>query len=211
MGDRHALRLSCRTRGEDHPAVVVEAGTAGDARTAATTADGESATDDGGDRRFVPGLLGARLGVGDVDWDVGRAGAQHAEDGEIEVTVAVGDAYADPVAAPDAKFFEAGGKSAALLVELAVGEVPSPVVERNPLAMGHDGGSEDLLEGAWKRSRCPLEQGQAVVLALRVEVTASEKGAVFGQSKCHKGIITASSAQRREVRQGFGKGSVKNS
>src|SRR5699024_2053642 len=92
--------------------------------------------------------LGAFLGVVGVDGDVGGAGGDGREDGDVEVARAGGHADADAVAPADAVGVQFGGQPVDFVDEFGVGE-DLAVVDGGSLGVGGGGGGEDVVEGAF--------------------------------------------------------------
>ena len=113
VGDGDALRRAGRARGEDDPGVVVGTGAAGTAGGLAEPCQLELVADRGADAGVGEDLLGARGGVVGVHRHVGGAGGEHAEDRDVELGGAAGDADADAVARPDAAGAQALGERSA--------------------------------------------------------------------------------------------------
>ena len=87
----------------------------------------------GGDHRGHPGLVEhqarALVGVVVVDRHVGGAGEEDADDRDVEVGGAAGDAHAHPVATADALVAQGGGDVTRRREQLVVGEHLAAVVD----------------------------------------------------------------------------------
>ena len=104
------------------------------------------------DHRDRVGLLEhdarALVGVVGVDGDVGRAGAEDAEDGDVEIGGAGLDAHADLVADPDTDLVQLGRDLVGGLGELGVGQHRDAAVDRGALRGELDDLAEDVDQGA---------------------------------------------------------------
>ncbi len=148
MGDGHALRLAGGSGGEDDPGGVVETRAMFVAACARRQHAEALVGEDAVDLPFGEDHVGAFVGVVGVDWDVGGAGGDGGEDGDVEVTGSGGHADADAVAAADTVGVQFGGQPVDFVDEFGVGE-DLAVVDGGGLGVGGGGGGEDVVEGAF--------------------------------------------------------------
>jgi hypothetical protein len=154
VGDRDALGLPGRARGEDDPGVVrgggVDdlAGCRGLLGAHARRGEREVVAQHGGHRGLLEDHAGALVGVLGVHGDVGGAREQRAEDRDVQLGRARGDAHAHPRARAHADRGETARDLGGGGVQLGVGEGLEPRVDREGVAVGGDRRAEEVHEGA---------------------------------------------------------------
>ena len=98
------------------------------------------------------------VGIVRVDGHVRGTRREDAEDREVELLRARGDAHPDPVTTPNARLVQAGGGLADARHELRVAQRPRAVVDRGGLRVPCRGGAEHVDECA--RRRCLRRRGR---------------------------------------------------
>ncbi|MDH6113258.1 hypothetical protein P3T34_005473 [Kitasatospora sp. MAP12-44] len=158
VADRDALGAAGGAGGEDDPGVVVGRRTG---RVAAGAHGGAGrnrlvGADHGADARVGPDQLGPLVGVVRVHRDVRGAGAQHGEDGDIEVGGPGRDPDADPVAPADPGGGQPAGQPVGGGQQRAVVQDDPAGVERRGQRAGTGGRLQDVDQGSDRR--CVLDR-----------------------------------------------------
>lgn len=107
--------------------------------------------DDAAHARFAEHEVCALLGIIGVDGHIGRSSRHHAEDRDVEVSVARGHAHADAVAAAHAERVQASGGPVHEREQLCVAQRTAFVLQRRRVGMRLGRGPNDVDEGASRR------------------------------------------------------------
>ena len=176
MPDDDALRRTGRTRGEDHPAVVIRLGGAAWTVAAMPLGDRELRRDHGAGIGFTPDQLRPRLRVREVHRHVRSPGEQGAEDGDVEIGRAARHPDADAVPAPDARRAEPASELSGLSGELVEREASHPVIEGHAIWPPCDRGVDDVDQRArGRRISAREDRRQTSGRGQRVRVLAKER------------------------------------
>ncbi len=160
VADRDPLGRAGGAGGEDDPGVVGEVGVLLGRGLGGIL--GRQDDQVGGDHRGHPGLVEHQarplVGVVVVDRHVGRTGEQDADDGDVEVGGAAGDAHAHPVAAAHALVAQGGGDVTRRREQLVVGEHLAAVVDGRGVGVVVGRGPQHVDEGARGRGVVGAQQ-----------------------------------------------------
>ncbi len=173
MADRDPLRLAGRTRGEDHPGVVVRARIDAFHRRTGRAAAGDLqvVADHGAHVRFGEHRRGPLVRVVGIHRHVGGAGEQDAHDRHVQVGGAGRDPHAHLVARADAEVGQFVRELVGGVRELGVGEQGGAVVERVGVRAFGDGLAENVDQGAGRRREGAAQQAQRRLLGSAADST----------------------------------------